>query len=423
MREQPGRSVNHSQVILFRGVRPDPAKTEILNLKAAISHSAAQPLADLHPGDLLVVPQNRVSRMERFVKWEHFRACIGTLGQIVVALAKGRGVNQTMTANLALVGCGAIAQDFYLPALARLRGEFGAFWLVDPSDHALRIAASIVPGRQARQLTDVGDDIHLVIVATPNHLHFPLACGALSRGADVLIEKPFVIWPEEGRKLMETAAANNRVIAVNQTRRFFNLARALRRQIMEGAFGSLRSIVHREGVKLIWPFESGAGFTRGAQRTGAIMDFGVHVIDFYHYLFQPKWTLVSATHDGFSGPEGLAEIELQADDAPVSIRLSRYHPQENAAHLVFEHAEVSFSVIDPKTYSIRWNSGKATIVATTRNGEDHGSLAEQVTLNFLAASQKREAAVCDAASSLPVIDVLDEIYRFARHYPATLGSV
>ena len=249
-----------------------------------------------------------------------------------------------MNTNIALIGCGAIARAFYLPALAKHRTRFCNLWLIDPSDHAVSIAASVAPGKQARQLADVDDEIHLAIIATPNHLHFPLAYEALSRGADVLIEKPFVIWPEEGRRLMEAAAANNRVIAINQTRRFFPLTRTLRRQIQEGEFGSLKSIVHREGTKLVWPFESGAGFAQGAQRTGVIMDFGVHVIDFYHYLLQPTWTLVSAIHDGFDGPEGLAEIELQADGAPVSIRLSRYHHQENVAHLVFERAEVSFNV-------------------------------------------------------------------------------
>ena len=214
------------------------------------------------------------------------------------------------------------------------------------------------------------DEIHLVIVATPNQLHFPLAHEALSRGAHVLIEKPFVIWPEDGRKLVEAAAANNRVIAINQTRRFFPLAHELRRKINEGQFGSLKSIVHREGTKLTWPFESGAAFAQGAQRTGVIMDFGVHVIDFYHYLLQPRWTFISAVHDGFYGPEGLAEIELQANDAPVSIRLSRYHPQENVAHLVFERAEISFNVYDPTTllHSIEFRHDHVLFHGTCRHG-------------------------------------------------------
>jgi polysaccharide biosynthesis/export protein len=62
-------SAKHSQVILFRRAGPDLAKTELLNLKAAMSPSAKEPLADLRPGDLLVVPQNRVSKIERFIKW------------------------------------------------------------------------------------------------------------------------------------------------------------------------------------------------------------------------------------------------------------------------------------------------------------------------------------------------------------------
>jgi protein involved in polysaccharide export with SLBB domain len=62
-------SAKHSQVILFRRVGPDLAKTELLDLKAAMSPSATgPPLGDLQPGDLLVVPQNRISKIERFMK-------------------------------------------------------------------------------------------------------------------------------------------------------------------------------------------------------------------------------------------------------------------------------------------------------------------------------------------------------------------
>jgi predicted dehydrogenase len=214
------------------------------------------------------------------------------------------------------------------------------------------------------------------------------------------------------------------VIAINQTRRFLPLAGALRQQIREKAFGTLKSIVHREGTKLTWPFESGAGFARGAQRTGVVMDFGVHVIDFYHYLLEPEWKLTSAIHDGFCGPEGLAEIELRANEAPISIRLSRYNTQENVAKLVFERAIVSFDVYDSTTYSVRWNAGKSTSIDLTESGaSDYQDIARQVLLNFVAASHKDEQAVCDAASSLPVIDVLDEIYRVADRYPVALGAV
>ncbi len=327
-----------------------------------------------------------------------------------------------MAKNIALIGCGAIARAFYLPVLAKHRAEFDSIWLVDPGDHALSTAAAVVPAKTARKLADVHDDIHFVIVATPNHLHFPLALEAMSRGAHVLIEKPFVISPEEGKKLIAASTAGTRVVAINQTRRFYPLAQELRRRIKTGEFGSLKSIVHREGTKLTWPFESGAAFAPGAQRTGVIMDFGIHVIDFYHYLLEPKWTFLSAIHDGFYGPEGLAEINLQADDASLSIRLSRYHPQENLARLTFERAEITFDVYGSANYSIRSNSGNVIQLVVPSTSADYGSFAESLLLNFLAAGEKREPAICDAESSLPVIGLLDEIYRRAQRYPAKLGS-
>lgn len=325
-----------------------------------------------------------------------------------------------MARNLALIGCGAIAQASYLPAMAKYRGDFGRIWLVDPSDHALTAAAAAVTGERAHRLSEVEGQIHLAVIATPNHSHFPLAMEALSRGADVLIEKPFVIWPEDGRRLAEAARAQERVIAINQTRRFFPLAQELRKRIQSGEFGKLKSVVHKEGTKLSWPFESGAGFAPDAERTGAIMDFGVHVIDFYHYLLQPQWKFVSATHDGFTGPEGLADIELRADDVPVSIRLSRYQTQENIARLTFERGEISFGVHDGERYTVRSMSGKVTPVLVPAKYESPG---EPLLLNFVAASEKREPVVCDAVASQPVIDVLDDVYRLAERYPMTLGIV
>jgi polysaccharide export outer membrane protein len=62
-------SAKHSQVILFRRVGSDLAETKILNLKAAMSTTSKEPLSDLRPGDMLIVPQNAVSKIERFVKW------------------------------------------------------------------------------------------------------------------------------------------------------------------------------------------------------------------------------------------------------------------------------------------------------------------------------------------------------------------
>jgi predicted dehydrogenase len=329
-----------------------------------------------------------------------------------------------MSRNIALVGCGAIAQEYHLRALANRRHEFDKVWVIDPSDKARQKACSIVKAEQSAALADVADDLQFVIVASPNTNHFFAAREALSRDAHVLIEKPFVIWPEEGRELVRLAAERHRVIAVNQTRRFFPHAEELRTRISTGEFGALKSIVHNEGVKLNWPFWSGAGFARDAQRTGVIMDFGVHVLDFYQYLLNPTWTYGSAIHDGFNGPEGLAELRLKTNDAPVSIRLSRYQKQENVAHLDFENARVQISVFEPNAYSVTSKSGGGNRRFVVESPRAAGaSLSDRILVNFVAAATGRGKAACEATSSLPVIDLLDEIYRCAKRYPRTPGAV
>jgi len=329
-----------------------------------------------------------------------------------------------MPRNIALVGCGAIAHQFHLTALATRRHDFDKVWVVDPSDRARQIACSIVAAEQCAALSDIADDLQFVIVASPNANHFAASQEALSRDAHVLIEKPFVIWPDEGRELINLAAERHRIIAINQTRRFFPRTQELRRRISSGEFGALSRIVHNEGEKLNWSFSSGAAFAKGSQRTGVIMDMGVHVLDLYQYLLAPAWVFRSTIHDGFKGPEGLAELRLEANGAPVSIRLSRYQAQENIAHLDFEHALVQIDIYKQNAYSITTKSrGGNRQFVVQPPVVDVAFLSDRILTNFVAATVGQEEAVCEAMSSLPVINILDEIYRCANHYPDTPGKV
>ena len=64
-------SAKHSQVILFRRIDGERAETRILNVKEAIRARTLKEDVSLRPGDILLVPQNRVSKIERFIKWSN----------------------------------------------------------------------------------------------------------------------------------------------------------------------------------------------------------------------------------------------------------------------------------------------------------------------------------------------------------------
>lgn len=327
-----------------------------------------------------------------------------------------------MARNIAIVGAGAIARVLYLPALRRLSGQFDQLWLVDPSERARAAALVEVPSaRAAASLADIDEPLEFVVITAPNALHFRLASEALARNAHVLVEKPFVLLPDEGRQLVEMALDRGLTLAVNQTRRFYPIVPDLRRVIVSGELGDLRAIDHVEGVKLDWPFESGAAFAPNAVRTGAVMDFGVHVLDYYEHLLAPRWRLERAIHDGFAGPEGLAEIHLSVNNVPMRLLLSRYAMLRNTARLSFERGEVEFDVFDWSAFSITGASARRVVAPSPIRR--YGDIGELVLADFIAAARERRAPKCSGASALPVIELLDEIYTASARYPAQVGAV
>ena len=63
-------------------------------------------------------------------------------------------------------------------------------------------------------------DIDLVVVASPNSSHFPLAAAALNAGKDVVVDKPFTVTLSEAQSLAELAEKRGRFLAVFHNRRW-----------------------------------------------------------------------------------------------------------------------------------------------------------------------------------------------------------
>jgi polysaccharide biosynthesis/export protein len=71
-------SAKHSQVILFRKINPDVAKTKIVDLKRMTSanHPHLDEDLDIEPGDLIVVPKNQVSKIAEYIHWANIGAFV-----------------------------------------------------------------------------------------------------------------------------------------------------------------------------------------------------------------------------------------------------------------------------------------------------------------------------------------------------------
>jgi predicted dehydrogenase len=87
------------------------------------------------------------------------------------------------------------------------------------------------------------DDVDVVHICTPNHLHVPLAERALAAGKHVVCEKPLATDLDSARGLADRAGAADVVTAVPFVYRFYPTVRDARGRVRRGDVGSLR-LVH-----------------------------------------------------------------------------------------------------------------------------------------------------------------------------------
>jgi predicted dehydrogenase len=62
-------------------------------------------------------------------------------------------------------------------------------------------------------------DIDAVFVSTPDHWHAPITIMACDAGKDVYCEKPLTLMAGEGRKMVEAARRNKRVVQTGSQQR------------------------------------------------------------------------------------------------------------------------------------------------------------------------------------------------------------
>jgi len=127
--------------------------------------------------------------------------------------------------------------------------------------------------------------IDLVVIATPNDSHFPLAAAALRAGKHVVVDKPFTVTHAEARELATLASDLGRRLSVFQNRRWDSDFLGIRREIEAGSIGDvveLRSEMsrHRPEVRDRWRERAGSG-------SGIWYDLGPHLVDQVLVLFGP----------------------------------------------------------------------------------------------------------------------------------------
>lgn len=196
--------------------------------------------------------------------------------------------------RVGLVGYGVAGSVFHAPLIAATEGLV-LDTVVTSNPGRREQALAEYPGLRVvagpDELFDRAEDLDLVVIASPNRTHVPLATDALRAGLPVVVDKPVAGTAVEARELAALAEERRLLLSVFQNRRWDNDFLTLRKLLAEGALGD------------VWRFESrferwrpqlkGGWRESGdpAEIGGLLYDLGSHVVDQALVLFGPAATV------------------------------------------------------------------------------------------------------------------------------------
>ena len=184
--------------------------------------------------------------------------------------------------RVALIGYGLAGASFHAPFIATTPSlDLRAIVTHDPERRAR--AARDHP--QARIVDDAdvlwreASELDLVVVATPNRTHVPLARAALAAGLAVVVDKPLAPTAAQAEALIDEAQRRGVALTVYHNRRWDGDFITLRQLV---AAGSLGTVFRFESRFDRWrPTPKGNWRERGdpAEAGGILYDLGSHLID------------------------------------------------------------------------------------------------------------------------------------------------
>lgn len=184
--------------------------------------------------------------------------------------------------RVGLVGFGMAGRVFHAPLISSVEGlELGAV-VERNSNHAAERYPGITTYRSVDELL-ADASIKLVVVATPNGSHFPIALQALEGAKNVVVDKPVALNSAEIAHLGNLAGGIGLHLFPFHNRRFDSDFQTIRKVIDDHSLGRL---VHFESYFDRWrPGLSTRAWKEDTDQGGILLDLGTHVVDEALMLF------------------------------------------------------------------------------------------------------------------------------------------
>jgi predicted dehydrogenase len=331
--------------------------------------------------------------------------------------------------RLGIIGCGAITRLEHLPAALTLPG----IDLIALIDSDVKRAQALARSRSldckiAADYRPLLGEVDAIINALPNSLHAPVTLDALGAGVHVLCEKPLAITASDAEACARMADQQGVVLAVGMSRRFVASHKLMRLVLDDGLLTPVKSYSCEYGGAFEWKSASGFYFSKTLAGGGALIDFGVHLLDSLIDWFGPVTTFDYQDDNWGSGIEANAILDLKHSGAYGTVagrvRVSRTFPLKNRLLVRGGDAEVEVNVADLDSLLLRRSICGEPISEMLRlpNYPKGGAFYKQLD-NFVHSIRGTEKPEVDGWQAALVLQLIENAYANARRIPEPWSEI
>jgi predicted dehydrogenase len=221
-----------------------------------------------------------------------------------------------------------------------------------------------------------GDGIDFVVIATPNHLHLPVAAAAFEAGLAVMSDKPATATYDEVLALEQAVAKAGLPYGLTHTYAGYSLVREARAICASGKLGAIRKIAveYLQGW-LSQPLEK-SGQKQAAWRSdpvlngpgGCIGDIGTHAFHLTEYVTRLKITSMHATlRTVVAGRQldddcnAILRLENGASGVLMASQVAAGERNGLRLRVYGENGSIDWQQEDPNRLRVKWLDGPEEI--------------------------------------------------------------
>jgi predicted dehydrogenase len=241
--------------------------------------------------------------------------------------------------NVAIVGCGSIAQTAHIPLLKRMQGICLSS-LVDTEAANIRKAHKLAPAAALHSTIEAmlrDDEVDAVVIASPTAQHAWHARASFDAGKHVYLEEPIAMSTAEAEPVIDSWTRSGAIGAIGHNYRFnpvyMNLRDLIRTRSGDSAIRFITVFCVPRPHPSSWLKEKSGG-------GGVLLDLATHHLDLLRFLSGSEIATVAAQLKSHVTDEDHAELDIVLESG-------------SSAHVTCAYAD---SFIDQVT--VETNSGR-----------------------------------------------------------------